>query len=117
MVRLENVATPPTALTVVTPPSVEPPGFAPTAIETGALNVVARLLFTSRALTTTAVSVVPAVAETGCVVITSCDADAGNPVAVNVTEGSPLTAAVSVFVPAVTPSVQEPTLATPALSV
>ena len=68
----EKVATPPTALVVVVPDSVPPPGFVPSASDTAPANDVAVLPLASRAVTTTdGASALPAVPFDGCVVNTS----------------------------------------------
>ena len=63
MLRFPNVATPPTALTVVVPESVPPPGFAPIAIVTGSVAVGSRTPNSSRIDTSISGAIaVPAVA-------------------------------------------------------
>ncbi len=77
MLRLLKVATPATALTLVVPASVPPPGLVAIASVTVPVNPVAVLLEPSSAVTTTAgVMVAPAVVVVGCTVIASCVAGA-----------------------------------------
>jgi hypothetical protein len=51
MFRVENVATPATALTVAVPPSVPPPGFAAMAMVTGLFADVTTFPFMSSMVT------------------------------------------------------------------
>src|SRR5438046_1752086 len=75
MLRLENVATPPTALTVSVPPKVPLDGFVPIAIVTGFVADVMGLPAMSSIVTTTAgVIDAPAVTFVGCTVNASFDA-------------------------------------------
>src|SRR5207245_9133868 len=68
-----NVATPPAAATAVVPESVPPPGFAPMASVTVAVNAVAVFPCASSAVTWTAgVIGAPAVALDGCTETTRC---------------------------------------------
>src|SRR3954464_711092 len=77
MDRLENVATPEDAATVVVPDSVPPPGFVPIATVTEALELVTVLPNASCTATCTAGErLTPAVALLGCTVKASLDADA-----------------------------------------
>src|SRR5712691_6986284 len=72
MLRVENAATPPTAVTVGVPDSDPPPGLVPIAAVTLPVNPVAVLPSASRAVTCTAgVIVAPAVVLVGCTVNTS----------------------------------------------
>src|SRR5205809_7824069 len=67
MLNPGNVATPPAAATAVVPESVPPPGFAPIATVTVAVNAVAVLPCASCAVTWTAGAIdAPAVALDGC---------------------------------------------------
>src|SRR5262245_14839382 len=76
--RLENVATPATAATVVVPDSVPPPGLVPIATVTLAVELVTVLLKASCTVTCTAGAIAtPAVAFVGWVVKASLDAAAG----------------------------------------
>src|SRR6267378_7407709 len=78
MLRLEKVAAPFTAATLVVPASAPPPGFAPNATVTLPTNPVAVFPNASCALTCTAgVIAAPASALLGCTVNTSCCAAAG----------------------------------------
>src|SRR4051812_48248747 len=78
MDRLENVATPATADTVVVPDSVPPPGLVPIAIVMLAVELVTVLLKASCTVTCTAGAIdTPAVAFVGWVVTASLDAAAG----------------------------------------
>src|SRR6266480_1921387 len=78
MLRLENVATPATADSVVVPASVPLPGLVPIATVTLPVNPVAVFPCASRAVTWTAgVIVAPAVAFVGWTVNTSWLAAAG----------------------------------------
>src|SRR2546430_15852374 len=71
MLNPGNVATPPAAATAVVPESVPPPGFAPIASVTVAVNAVAVFPCASCAVTWTAgVIGAPAVAVAGCSVNT-----------------------------------------------
>lgn len=66
MLRFEKVATPPTAFTVVVPPSVPLPGLFPMAMVTAAVEVVTVLPFASSTITVTAGAMeVPAAAIEG----------------------------------------------------
>src|SRR5512144_1220938 len=66
MVRDANVATPPAAFTMVVPPSVPPPGLAPSAIVTSPVKSLTSAPFPSLASTTTAGATAdPAMAFTG----------------------------------------------------
>src|SRR5438093_5332884 len=117
MLKLENVATPLTAATLIVPDSVALPGFAPSATVTVPVKSVATLPWASRAVTCTAgVSAAPAAPFGGCTVNASCVAAP----AVTVTTAVwvaviPPTAAVTVFDPA-TVEVRLP-VATPFASV
>src|SRR6266576_2158591 len=72
MLRVENVATPLAAATVVVPARAPPPGFVPIAAVTLPLNPVAVLPCASWTVTCTAgVIVAPAVVLVGCTVNTS----------------------------------------------
>src|SRR3954470_2691868 len=78
MERLENVATPATAATVVVPDSVPPPGLVPMATVTLADELVTVLLKASCTVTCTAGEIAtPAVALLGWTVKASLDAAAG----------------------------------------
>src|SRR6185295_2266491 len=78
MDRLENVATPLTADTVVVPDSAPPPGLVPIATVMLALELVTVLLNASCTVTCTAGLIdTPAVAFVGWVVKASLDAAAG----------------------------------------
>ncbi len=78
MLNAENVATPPTAATVVVPASVPPPGFALVASVTAAWYAASVLPKGSSAVTTTdGVTLAPAVLLFGCTVKASCVAAAG----------------------------------------
>src|SRR5947208_7687252 len=68
MLSVEKVATPLTAVTLVVPASVPPPGFAPSATVIVPVNVVTTLPDASRAATCTAGIVCPAWVDCGCVV-------------------------------------------------
>ena len=69
MLKVEKVATPATAVTVVAPASVPPPGSTPSATVTLPVNPVATFPLASSAVTATAgLSVRPAAAVLGCVV-------------------------------------------------
>src|SRR5256712_5125395 len=102
MLKLENVATPLTAATLVVPDTVAPPGFTPSATVTVPVKPVATLPWASCAVTCTAgVSVAPAAAFVGCAVKASWVAAP----AVTVTRAvwvavTPAIAAVTVFDPA-----------------
>src|SRR5207249_5532496 len=73
MLRLENVATPLTAVRLVVPESVAPPGLTPSATVTVPVKSVATLPWASRAVTCTAgVSAAPAAPFVGCTVNASC---------------------------------------------
>ena len=75
MLRVENVATPFTAATVVVPESVPPPGLLAIATATFPANAMAVLPCPSSAVTWTAgVNTAPDVALDGCAVNTSCAA-------------------------------------------
>ena len=111
--RFANVATPFTAFTVSVPLNVPPP-LAIATVTAAALLV--RLLPASRIATTGCVEkAAPLTAPAGCVVITNCVAAPGVPVALNVTglPLSPAAVAVTVFAPAVAPSVQLVNVAIP----
>src|SRR5262245_11248149 len=78
MDRVENVATPPTAATVAVPDSVPPPGLAPIATVTLAVELVTVFPSVSCAVTCTAgLMALPAVALVGCTVKASREAPAG----------------------------------------
>src|SRR3954468_14041567 len=78
MDRLENVATPPTADTMLVPESVPPPGLVPIATVMLAVELVTVLLNASCTVTCTAgASATPAVALVGCAVNASLAAAAG----------------------------------------
>src|SRR6185295_12630142 len=78
MERLENVATPPDADTVVVPDSVPPPGLVPMARVMLAVEVVTVLLNASCTVTCTAGAIAtPAMAFVGCAVNASLAAAAG----------------------------------------
>src|SRR5512140_229985 len=98
MDRLENVATPATAATVVVPDSVPPPGLVPIATVTLAVELVTLFPNASCTATCTAGAMAPpAGALLGCTVKASLDAAAG--LMVNgdeVAPVSPADAAVSV---------------------
>src|SRR5712692_3183690 len=98
MLRVENVATPPTAAMLAVPPSVPLPGFVPIATVTVPVNPVAVLPWASWAVTWTAgVMAAPAVALVGCTLNTSWVAVAGVMVKAElVTLAGPLADAVSV---------------------
>src|SRR5437016_12345644 len=88
MLRVENVATPATAATVVVPARAPPPGFVPIAAVTLPLNPVAVLPCASWTVTCTAgVIVAPAVVLVGCTVNTSWLAAPGG--RVNVADVAP----------------------------
>src|SRR2546429_9568938 len=73
MLNPGNVATPPAAATAVVPESVPPPGFAPIASVTVAVNAVAVFPCASSAVTWTAgVIAAPAAALAGWTLTTSC---------------------------------------------
>src|SRR5947207_390130 len=75
MLRLENVATPPTALTVSVPPKVPLDGFVPIAIvKIGRAAGRGRVAMSSIATTTDSVIDAPAVTFVGCTVNASFDA-------------------------------------------
>src|SRR5512145_1678345 len=78
MDRLENVATPATADTVLVPDSVPPPGLVPIATVMLAVELVTVLSKASRTVTRTAGAMdTPATAFVGCVVKASLVAAAG----------------------------------------
>src|SRR2546426_254813 len=78
MLRVENVATPLAAATVVVPARAPPPGFVPIAAVTLPLNPVAVLPCASWTVTCTAgVIVAPAVVLVGCTVKMSCVVGSG----------------------------------------
>src|SRR4051812_10847431 len=78
MERVENVATPATAATVVTPDSVPPPGLAPSATAMLAVEPVTVLLNASCTVTCTAGAIAtPATALAGWTVNASLAAAAG----------------------------------------
>src|SRR5436189_141736 len=92
MERVENVATPLTAATVVVPDSDPPPGLVPIDTVTIALELVTVLLKASSTVTCTAGAMeTPAVALVGCTVKASLDAAAG--VMLNVDEVAEVNAA------------------------
>src|SRR5436853_7863864 len=99
MLNPGNVATPPAAATAVVPESVPPPGFAPIASVTVAVNAVAVFPCASCAVTWTAgVIGAPAVALAGCTQTTRRgDAAAAVLNGALGTGGSPTAAAVSVY--------------------
>src|SRR4029077_3990602 len=73
MLSVENVAPPLTAATLAVPDRVPPPGFAPMAMVTVPVNVVAVFPAASCAATFTGGAMLaPAVASLGCTVNTSC---------------------------------------------
>src|SRR5207249_12064041 len=81
MLRLENVATPLTAATLIGPDSVALPGLTPSATVTVPVKSVATLPWASRAVTCTAgVSAAPAAPFGGCTVNASCVAAAADTV-------------------------------------
>src|SRR5439155_1148150 len=81
MLKLENVATPLTAATLVGPDSVALPGLTPSATVTVPVKSVATLPWASRAVTCTAgVSAAPAAPFVGCTVNASCVAAAADTV-------------------------------------
>src|SRR5438034_11587283 len=89
MLRVENVATPLAAATVVVPAKAPPPGFVPIAAVTLPLNPVAVFPCASWTVTCTAgVIVAPAVVLVGCTVNTSWLAGPG--VMVNGAEVAPV---------------------------
>src|SRR5678810_989256 len=91
MDRLENVATPLDADTVVVPDSVPPPGLVPMATVMLAVELVTVLLNASCTVTCTAgLIATPAVAFEGWTVKASLDAAAG--VMLNVAEVAPVSA-------------------------
>src|SRR5512133_2514750 len=78
MDRLENVATPADADTVMVPDSVPPPGLVPIATVMPAVELVTVLLNASCTVTCTAGAMeTPAVAFVGCALTASLDAAAG----------------------------------------
>src|SRR6185295_11936244 len=78
MERVENVATPPDATTVVVPDSVPPPGLVPMAMVMVAVELVTVLLNASCTVTCTGGAIAtPATALTGCTVTASLLAAAG----------------------------------------
>src|SRR5436190_807461 len=78
MERLEKVATPLTAASVVVPDSVPPPGLVPVAMVMVAVELVTVLLNASCTVTCTAGAIAtPAVALAGCTVKASLVAAAG----------------------------------------
>src|SRR5437870_12312062 len=80
MLRLENVATPLTAVRLVVPESVAPPGLTPSATVTVPVKSVATLPWASRAVTCTAgVSAAPAAPFVGCTVNARCVAAGAAP--------------------------------------
>src|SRR5438034_353326 len=92
MDRLENVATPATAATVVVPDSVPPPGLVPIATVMLAVEPVTVLLNASCTVTCTAgLIATPAVALLGCTVKASLDAAAA--LMLQVAELAPLSGA------------------------
>ena len=87
--RVENVATPCAAGTVVVPVSVPPPGFAAIATVTPPAYAVSVLANWSRAVTWTGGAIaVPETALVGCTVNTNCVAGAG--LTANPADGPPL---------------------------
>src|SRR5947199_133017 len=81
MLRLANVAPPLTAVRLVVPESVAPPGLTPSATVTVPVKSVATLPWASRAVTCTAgVSAAPAAPFVGCTVNASCVAAAADTV-------------------------------------
>src|SRR2546422_1326045 len=79
MLRLEKVATPLTAATVVVPETVPPAGFVPIATVTLPVNPGTVLLMASSAATSTGgATCAPAVAVVGCMVKASCVAAPGS---------------------------------------
>src|SRR5688572_1302239 len=98
MLRVEKLATPAAAATVVVPARVPPFGFVPIATVTAPVNPVAVFPWASRAVTWTAgVIVAPAVVAVGWTVTTSWVAVPGVMLnAALVAAVSPLAAAVSV---------------------
>src|SRR5712691_7951682 len=103
-----KMATPTMAVTLVAPPSVPPLGFVPIATVTLPAKLIARFPSASRAVTCTAgLIVAPASVVAGWPVNTSWLAGPAMPVAVKVTglPERPVAVAVTVFVPAVVPSV------------
>src|SRR5512133_3324378 len=101
MDRLENVATPATAVTVVVPDSVPPPGLVPIATVMLAVELVTVLLNASCTVTCTAGEMLaPAVAFAGWTVKASLEAAAG--LMLNAAQVAPVSgvdAAVSVYPP------------------
>src|SRR5512141_2752111 len=92
MDRLENVATPDTAVTVVVPDNVPPPGLVPIATEMLALELVTVLLNASCTVTCTAGEMAtPAVALLGWTVKASLEAIAG--LMLNAAEVAPVSGA------------------------
>src|SRR5512140_98530 len=88
MDRLENVATPALADTVVVPESVPPPGLVPIATVMLAVELVTVLLNASCTVTCTAGAMkTPAIAFVGCTVMASFDAAAG--VMLNAVDSAP----------------------------
>src|SRR5688572_27592400 len=89
MERLEKLATPPTAETVVVPDSVPPPGLLPMATVTLAVELVTVLPNASCTATCTAgLIATPAVSFDGCTVKASLEAAAG--LMVNADEVAPV---------------------------
>src|SRR6266513_3916022 len=122
MLRSENVAPPPTALSVVVPLSVASgaPVNGVMLTLTASVKAVAVLPYASTAVTTTAGEITsPALVSVGWPVNTRSTAAPGVAVAVNVT-GLPANVpevAVNVFVPTLAPRVQDVAVATPPSSV
>src|SRR5436309_15656970 len=115
MLKLENVATPLTAATLIVPDSVALPGLTPNATVTVPVKSVATLPWASRAVTCTAgVSAAPAAPFGGCTVNASCVAAAADTVkGLLVALVGPEAAAVSVYpVPALL-MLRSPNVATP----
>src|SRR5437773_1869253 len=77
MLNVENVATPFTAVTLVVPDSVPPPGFAPSATVIDPVKPVTTFPASSSADTRTAGIVCPACVVCGCVVKATCVAGGG----------------------------------------
>src|SRR5262245_28594316 len=92
MDRLENVATPPAADTVVVPDSVPPPGLAPIATVIPAVELVTALPNASCTATcTTGEMLTPAFSSVGCAVKASWFAAAG--LMLNAVEVAPVSGA------------------------
>src|SRR5205814_9690490 len=82
MLNVENVATPFTAVTLVVPDSVPPPGFAPSATVINPVKPVTTFPASSSADTRTAGIVCPACVVCGCVVNATWVAGGGDVVGV-----------------------------------